>query len=223
MKCLSHLLISTPLLLATSAMAETRSVDLLVNGTIAPAAACDVTLGAGALDLGRVNRSMLNEDPSKPTTLEERTVKTLVTCANPSRFAFVVTEAGGTDAGNPLVFRMNDIHSDAAPGKLFLLFDTQSTRIDGAQGYATGSNQGTTDLEHATWGPATPSRENLPITNGRYAVGFVKTAESDDVPVAMKTLSVDLLVRPSINPVNDLDLSGDIAFESDLGLEIRYF
>jgi hypothetical protein len=223
MKRLPRLFASAPLLLATATMAETPSADLLVNGSIMPGGSCDVALANSALDLGKIDRSMLNDDPSQPTKLDERNVRTTVTCTNPTRFAFVVTEARGSDPAREFVFKMHDLNSEVPAGQLFLLFDTQSTKIDGVQGYATGSNQGTSDLGHATWGPATPSRENLPITNGRYAVGFVRTAESEDAPAPMKTLSVDLIVRPSISPVNDLDLSGEIAFASDLGLEIRYF
>ncbi|HVI56832.1 MAG TPA: hypothetical protein VM621_17460 [Luteibacter sp.] len=222
MKHLS-VLISTSLLFVASQAASAASADLLVNGSIAPGAACGVSIGSSALDLGTIARGMLNEDPSKPTNLEEQRVKTLVTCLNATRFAFVVTEARGSDFSQPLVFNMYAADGEATPGKLFLLFDTQSTKIDGKQGYATGSSQGTSDLEHATWGPATSPRENLPITNGRYAVGFVRVAESTDAPDNIKDLSVDLLIRPLIKPTNELDLSDTVGFSSDLGLEIRYF
>lgn len=220
MKHLNLLLTSVSLLAATSVAA---GEDLVVKGTIAPGAACGIALGSGALNLGTIDRDMLNENPSEPTTLDEQRVKTRVNCANPTRFAFVVTEARGSDFNQPLVFKMYADGSDASPGKVFLLFDTQSTKIEGKQGYATGSSEGVSDLEHASWGPATDPRENLPITNGRYAVGFVTEPASTDAPVNIKDLSVDLLVRPVINPASELDLSGDIAFSGDLGLEIRYF
>jgi hypothetical protein len=223
MKRTPYLIASASLLLAPSFEASAGSADLLVNGSITPAAACDVSIGSTALNLGKIDRGTLNPDSAKPTDLAEREVRTSVVCPQARRFAFVVAEARGSDAEQPLAFNMHNVASEAKAGHLFLLFDTQSTKIDGKQGYATGSSPGIGDLEHATWGPATSSRENLPIPNGLYAVGFVKTADSTDAPVPMETLSVDLLVRPRIKPVNDLDLSGDIAFSSDIGLEIRYF
>jgi len=223
MKRLPHLLASASVLLAVSLDAGAGKGDLTVHGSITPAAACDVSTGSAALELGEINRAMLNEDPSKYTDLEEQRVLTTVTCPSARRFAFVVTEARGGDAANPRVFDMHDTVGEAKPGSLFLLFDTQSTKIDGEQGYATGSSNGVGDLGQETWGPSTSSREDLPITNGRYAVGFVRSAESTDAPVAMETLSVKLLVRPRIKPVNELDLSREIALSSDLGLEIRYF
>lgn len=223
MKHLPTLFASASLLFAASTAVHAGNTDLLVEGSIVPGAACNVTVGGGSIDLGTITRDMLNPDPSKPTSLDERKLKTLVDCTNPARFAFVVTEARGGDAALPEVFKMYDQDGVSSPGKLFLLFDAQSTMIDSVQGYPTGSNEGTTDLGNATWGPSTPYQENLPITNGRYAVGFVRNASSTDAPGTIKNLRVDLLVRPRLNPVNELDLSGQIAFASDIGLEIRYF
>jgi hypothetical protein len=222
MKRVANLLASASLLLAIPFQAEAGSAELLVNGSITPAAACGVSLGSAALNLGTINGAMLDPDPGKYTELAEQTVRTLVHCPDARRFAFIVNEARGS-TGNPMEFSMHDQASETKPGNLFLLFDAQSTKIDGKQGYATGSSPGIGNLEDATWGPATSSRENLPIPNGRYAVGFVKKAESTDAPVAMEDLSVDLLVRPRIKPKNELDLAGDIVFSSDIGLEIRYF
>jgi hypothetical protein len=222
MKRLPILFTSASLLFCAPIGASAGNVDLAVNGSITPAAACEVSTGSAALNLGTINRAILDADPSKYTDLKEQRVLTSVNCPSARRFAFVVTEAGGSDTVSPLVFDMHATN-DAKPGSLFLLFDTQSTKIDGVQGYATGSVNGTGDLGQESWGPSTSSKENLPITNGRYAVGFVKAAGSTDAPVPMENLSVYLLVRPRINPVNDLDLSSEIAFSSDLGLEIRYF
>jgi type 1 fimbria pilin len=54
-----------------------------------------------------------------------------------------------------------------------------------------------------------------------YGLGF--NAQGGK-PNGYFTLSIDkLLVRPWIKPVNELDLSADIGFSSDLGLEISYF
>lgn len=207
---------------ASSAVAAEASADLFIRGSITPAAACSVVIGS-TLNLGTIRRDQLESDPSKETELEEQRVTTTVSCpANPQRFAFVVREAGGSDPSSDRVFPMRANDSGKNAGKLFLLFDTQSTRIDGVQGYATGADR-MEGLEQASWGPATSSRENLPITNGRYAVGFVTEAGSTEAPANIKDLSVKLLVRPRISPVNELDLSREISFTSDLGLEINYF
>lgn len=216
------ILLSTSLLFVACPSTRAASTDLLVNGSITPGAACVVSVGGPSIDLGEITRDMLNPDPTKSTELAERRVMTGVTCQQPTRHAFVVTEAKGGDAAHPFVFAMNDTNKKATAGSLFLLFDAQSTKIDGKQGYATGAS-GTTDLEHATWGPSTSPRENLPITNGRYAVGFVMGEGSEEAPDNIRDLSVYLLVRPKIHPMNDLDLTDTISFASDLGLELRYF
>jgi hypothetical protein len=223
MKHLSILRIaSASLVWATAAVATGKSADLAVNGSIVPGAACTVAVGTGPLDLGNIKASELEADPSKPTKLAEQRVKTTVACPQPQRFAFVVRETGGMDPGLETAFPMRSDDEAKGAGKLFLLFDTQSAKIDGKQGFVTGAN-GVTDLGQASWGPATSSRENLPITNGRYAVGFVTEEASMKAPENIRDLSVYLLVRPQINPVEQLDLSQAIGFSSDLGLEITYF
>lgn len=219
MKQLHILGASASLLLATSVVAKETNTDLLVTGSIAPGGACVVAIGA-TLNLGTVKPD--RDHPELPTALDEQRVPVAVGCPQPRRFAFVVREARGQDPSSEKAFAMHADESDKSPGNLFLLFDTQSTKIDGIQGYATGADR-VNGLEQASWGPATPSRENLPITNGRYAVGFVKEAESVQVPDNIETLSVKLIVRPVIKPANDLDLTSNISFSSDLGLEISYF
>ncbi|APG03978.1 hypothetical protein BJI69_08745 [Luteibacter rhizovicinus DSM 16549] len=212
---------SASLLLSASAVATETGADLLVKGSITPGAACNVVIGS-TLNLGTIKRSDLSSDPSKETQLEEQSVPTSVSCLQAQRFAFVVREAGGSDPASDKIFPMRANDDQKRTGKLFLLFDAQSTKVDGVQGYATGADR-MIDLGSATWGPATSPRENLPITNGRYAVGFVTEAGSTEAPANIKDLSVKLLVRPWINAVNDLDLNADIGFASDLGLEISYF
>lgn len=220
MKHLNILCASASLFLATSAIARDASADLSVSGSITPGAACALAVG-GELSLGTINRGVLNPDPTQPTELSEQRVPVAVTCPQPTRFAFVVREAGGADTSQPLAFAMHAEGETRKPGDLFLLFDTQSTKIDGVQGYATVA-EGVTDLEHSKWA-GIPYNENLPITNGRYAVGFTDEAQTAKAPLNMKNLGVILLVRPRIVPVNELDLAADIAFSSDLGLEISYF
>jgi hypothetical protein len=109
-----------------------------------------------------------------------------------------------------------------SPGKLFLLIDRHSTKIEGKDGFATGSDR-VSGLEHATWGPSTVAREPLAIPNGLYAVGFVDAPVSTKVPLHIKNLSTKLLVRPRIAPANELDFTENASFSSDLGLEINYF
>lgn len=222
MKHLFILCSSASFFLATAAVASETSAGLLVNGSITPGAACAVTVGSGPLNLGTIKSNELEADHARPTQLAEQRVRTTVACAQAQRFAFVVREAGGADPASDKVFPMRADDDAKNTGKLFLLFDTQSVKIDGKQGYATGAS-GTSGLGQAAWGPATSSRENLPITNGRYAVGFVTEPASTKAPDNIKDLSVYLLVRPEINPVNELDLSSAIGFSSDLGLEITYF
>src|SRR6187402_675488 len=157
---------SASLLMACSAMATESVANLDVTGSIAPGGACVIAIG-GALNLGTIKPD--KEHPDLPTKLAQQRVPVAVGCPQPQRFAFIAREAGGQDSSSPLAFAMREDAGDSRPGSLFLNFDTQSTKIDGAQGYATAS-EGVDGLEDTGWGPATPYEENLPIPNGRWAV-----------------------------------------------------
>jgi type 1 fimbria pilin len=216
-----HLFSATAaLLLASTAAASEGDADLLVRGSITPGGACTLVI-ANVLGLGTIHRGSLDPDPSKETQLEEQRVPVTVGCPQPTRFAFVVRGAGGKDAsGDTFPLQMDE--SKKTAGKLFLLVDRHSTKFDGKDGFATGSDR-VSGLEEATWGPSTVAREPLPIANGLFAVGFVDAPESTQAPANIKNLSTKLLVRPWIVPANDLDFSETAAFSSDLGLEINYF
>lgn len=209
-------------LLASTAIAGESSADLMVTGAIAPGGACSLAVQS-ALSLGTIRRDRLNPDPAQPTTLDPQEVPIEVACPQPQRFAFVVREAGGPDATNPEIFPMRATPDRHQVGSLRLKFISHTTKIDGSTiGYATGADR-ETELEQAAWGPSTPHTEKLPIRNGLFAVGFVTKANSTEAPVTMKSLYVRVVAEPRINPVDELDLSSDIVFSSDLGLEINYF
>ncbi|PTR27267.1 uncharacterized protein DUF1120 [Luteibacter sp. OK325] len=222
MRNLKILCTSASLVLATSASAGESSADLLVRGAITPGAACSLAVQS-TLSLGTIRRDMLNPDPTQPTKLGDKEVPITVTCPQPQRFAFVIREGGGQDASDPEAFPMRSVEGDNQVGNLRLKFISHTTLIDGkTKGYATGASSDA-DLGQATWGPSTPHTEKLPIRNGLFAVGFVTQANSTEAPVNMTNLYVRVVAEPSIHPVNDLDLTADIGFSSDLGLEISYF
>jgi len=213
---------SVSMLLASSAIAAESSSDLVVKGSITPGAACSLAVPA-SLNLGTIHRDELNPDPSKPTELEQQEVDIQVTCPEPRRLAFVVREAGGQDASNAQIFPIHSNQGEQQVGDLYLKFISHATLIDGStKGYATAADR-ENDLGQATWGPSTPHTENLPIRNGLFAVGFVTHANSTEAPGNIDALVARVMVKPWIKPAKDLDLTAEIGFSSDLGLEISYF
>lgn len=209
----------TVMLFTASSRVNASSTNLQVEGTLSPGPACEMAVGNGLLDLGRISRGELNPDPSKPTQLESKRVKMRIDCATPRRYALVGSGNSPAASGDPLDFGLVS-ESDGSPaGSLYVRLDSASDHIEGERAYHTATYQ-TTGLESAAWGPSTFSI--VPILRG-YAIGFVMADGSYETPSAIKKFDTYLLVDPSIRPVNELDLTGEITFTGNLGFDITYF
>jgi hypothetical protein len=214
-------LLLTPLLIPASALASvaTSSASLVLDGVITPGAACDMTLGNGVIDLGRLSRADLNQDPSKPTVLGDRQVEMRIDCPDPRRYAVVAT-AGTPTAGDEFDFGLSSEGDNSSVGSLYVLFERSWANIEGADAYYTAADTAG-DLATAQWGPS--SRHVMPIPNGTFAVGFVTTEGSYAAPSPIRNFDIRLLVRPKIRPVNELNLTSEMTFTGSLAFEIRYF
>ena len=202
--------------LALAMPVAASNVDLRVVGSILPDAACAMTVGNGAVNLGRINLSDLNADPTKPTYLGERVVKMEIHCASNTRYALLLSSTSQS-AGDELDLGLVSTADQSKVGSLNVLLDGGAALVDGARGYYTFAEAG--DLAHASWGPSADSTLPLRTT---YAMGFVKTHGSTEAPPAIKDASTRLLVRPSIKPSNEIDLSNEISFAGDMTFEMRY-
>lgn len=203
--------------LALAMPVAASNVDLRVVGSILPDAACAMTIGSGAVNLGRINLSDLNADPTKPTHLGERAVKMEIHCASKTRYALLLSstsQAGGEGFDLGLVSAADQ----SKVGSLNVLFDGGAALVEGARGYYTAAEAG--DLAHTSWGPSTNS--TVLLQTGRLAMGFVTTHGSTEAPPPIKDASTRLLVRPWIKPSNELDLSNEITFSGDMTFELRY-
>jgi hypothetical protein len=203
--------------LALAMPVAASNVDLRVVGSILPDAACAMTIGNGAVNLGRINLSDLNADPTKPTHLGERAVKMEIHCASKTRYALLLSSTSQSD-GDTFDLGLVSAADRSKVGSLNVLFDSGAPLVDGARGYYTSADAG--DLAHASWGPSVNS--TLLLQTGTFAMGFVKTHGSTEAPPAIKDASTRLLVRPSIKPSNDIDLSTEITFAGDMTFELRY-
>jgi hypothetical protein len=196
------------------------SADLRVGGRIIPGSSCSMTIGDGELDLGRIHRDALNPDHSKRTRLAEQRIKMQIVCEAAARYALVATGLLPVGSQDTFDFGLVSDADQTPAGNLYVRFDSGSAHIEGARGYYTGTDT-PHDLDHAIWGPSTSSI--LPVPNSNFAMGFVTAIGIDDPPSPIRNFDTYLLVQPWIRPVNELDLSDEIAFAGDLAFEIRYF
>jgi hypothetical protein len=190
------------------------SADLLVTGSIAPAATCAMTLGTNnVIELGAIRRV-----PTEPTKLDTQRIKMFITCSTAQRYALLASSA--SSSGDRYDFGLVSDSGKASAGSLYIRFDNASAHIDGQDGYYTMAVP-QADLETAAWGPSTFSVVTIP--NGSHALGFVTADGSSAAPSFIKNFDTYLLVEPTIKPVNELDLRDELAFSGELGFEIRYF
>jgi hypothetical protein len=206
-------------LFVASARVNASSTNLQVAGTLSPGPACEMTVGNGLLDLGRISIGDLNPDPSKPTRLESKRVKMRIDCANARRYALVANGSSLSASGDPIDFGLVSEGDGSPAGSLYARLDSASAHIEGKAAYYTATDQ-TTGLETAAWGPS--SFSVMPVPQG-YAIGFVTTDGSYAAPSAIKNFDTYLLVDPGIRPVSELDLTGKITFTGTLGFDINYF
>jgi hypothetical protein len=215
--CLAFTLLSLP----AGALASTASssANLRLAGAITPGGACEMTVGNGVIDFERLSVADLNPDHSKPTSLEEQRVKIRIDCESPRRYALVARSSApvGNDELDFGLFSQSD---QSVAGRLHLRFDSASAHIEGARAYYTAADAAV-DLATAQWGPSTFSI--LPVPNGAFAIGFVTSDGSYATPPPIAHFDTYLLVNPRIRPVNELDLSSEIAFSGSIGFEINYF
>lgn len=210
--------LALPLLVA-GVPAGASSTDLLVTGSIAPAAACAMTLGTrNLIELGVIKRSDLNPIPTEPTKLDTQKIKMFITCGSAQRYALIASSA--SSSGDEYDFGLVSDHGKASAGSLYVRFDSASAHVDGQDGYYT-TTVPQADLENAAWGPSTFSV--LPVPNGSHALGFVTADGSYAAPSFIRNFDTYLQVEPKIKPVNELDLRDELAFSGELGFEIRYF
>jgi len=197
------------------ATATETSADLRVNGSIAPGGSCDMTVGNGAIEFGRVE---LNSDPTKPTPLEIQRVKMTLTCTTATRYALI---AGTTAPGeNPGSFGLVSGESGSLTGKMIVRLDNSSDHIEGVNAFHT-STAASADLATAQWGTSTSSA--WPLSAGDQAIGFVLQDGSQAAPSYIKNFYTYLIVEPVVRPSGELDLRDEIAFQGNLGFEVRYF
>ncbi|PTR27266.1 uncharacterized protein DUF1120 [Luteibacter sp. OK325] len=203
---------------AAASEADASSAELRVGGSIIPGGACGVTVGDGLIDLGRLKRDKLNA--TTPTPLKEEKVRMDINCGSRSRYALAVSSTSHGASNHILDFGLVSDPDHLPTGSLFIRFDNNATRMDGENGYVTGTDE-VADLANAIWGPSTGSI--MPISNGRQVAGFVTSEGSSDTPSYVKDLYTTLLLYPQIRPLNELSLNDDIVFSTDVSFEIRYF
>ena len=210
------LLVTCLLAVSGSALAANKA-DLLVIGKIVPAG-CNVTIGTGApLDLGDIQVSALNPDPDKPTSLTVPSVPYNITCTAPIAISTSWVdnqEADGTFLPSPNHFSLGKDASDAPIGYLWIQHGSGASVAVTGNGAETHANV-ITSAGGITWTNSAYGQASKTHINSFAPVGA-------STPEAYTTYSGRFTLKPSIAPVNNLDLSTSLNINANATMELSY-
>ena len=210
-------LLATCLLAASANALAATTADLKVTGKVVPAS-CDVTIGTGApLNLGDIQVSALESDPAKPTPMPNATLPYNITCTGPVAISTSWVdnqEADGTALPSPNHFSMGKDASDAPIGYLWIQHGAGGSVAVTGNGAETHANV-ITSANGITWTNSPYGQASKTHRNSFAPVGA-------STPEAYTTYSGRFVIKPSIAPVNDLDLSTSLNINANATMELSY-
>ena len=211
-------LLATCLLAASANALAATTADLKVTGKVVPAS-CDVTIGTGApLNLGDIQVSALESDPAKPTPMPNATLPYNITCTGPVAISTSWVdnqEADGTypAAGNNL-FSLGKDAADAPIGHLWIQHGGGASVAVTGNGAETHANV-ITSADGITWVDSSYGQASKTQINSFAPAGA-------STPAAYTTYSGRFTLKPSIAPVNELDLSTSLNINANATMELSY-
>jgi len=211
-------LLATCLLAASANALAATTADLKVTGKVVPAS-CDVTIGTGApVDLGDIQVSALNTDPDKPTARTVPAVPNNITCTGPVAISTSWVdnqEADGTyPAAGHNLFSLGKDAADAPIGHLWIQHGGGARVAVTGNGAETHANV-ITSADGITWVDSSYGQASKPHMNSFAPAGAT-------TPAAYSTYSGNFTLKPTIAPVNDLDLSTSLNINANATMELSY-
>ena len=211
-------LLATCLLAASANALAATTADLKITGKVVPAS-CDVTIGTGApLDLGDIQVSALESDPTKPTPMPNATLPYNITCTGPVAISTSWVdnqEADGTypAAGNNL-FSLGKDAADAPIGHLWIQHGGGASVAVTGNGAETHANV-ITSADGITWVDSSYGQASKTHMNSFAPAGAT-------TPAAYTTYSGNFTLKPQIAPVDTLDLSTSLNINANATMELNY-
>ena len=211
-------LLATCLLAASANALAATTADLKVTGKVVPAS-CDVTIGTGApIELGDIQVSALNPDPDKPTALTVPTVPYNITCTGPVAISTSWVDNQEADGTYPAtgvnLFSLGKDAADAPIGHLWIQHGGGASVAVTGNGAETHANV-ITSANGITWTNSPYGQASKTHRNSFAPVGA-------STPEAYTTYSGRFVIKPSIAPVNDLDLSTSLNINANATMELSY-
>ena len=211
-------LLATCLLAASANALAATTADLKVTGKVVPAS-CDVTIGTGApLNLGDIQVSALESDPTKPTPMPNATLPYNITCTGPVAISTSWVDNQEADGTYPAtgvnLFSLGKDAADAPIGHLWIQHG------GGAIVAVTGNGTEThakviTSADGITWVDSSYGQASKTHMNSFAPAGAT-------TPAAYTTYSGNFTLKPQIAPVDTLDLSTSLNINANATMELNY-
>ena len=211
-------LLATCLLAASANALAATTADLKVTGKVVPAS-CDVTIGTGApLDLGDIQVSALESDPAKPTPMPNATLPYNITCTGPVAISTSWVDNQEADGTYPAtgvnLFSLGKDAADAPIGHLWIQHGGGASVAVTGNGAETHANV-ITSADGITWVDSSYGQASKTQINSFAPAGA-------STPAAYTTYSGRFTLKPSIAPVNELDLSTSLNINANATMELSY-
>ena len=211
-------LLATCLLAASANALAATTADLKITGKVVPAS-CDVTIGTGApLDLGDIQVSALESDPTKPTPMPNATLPYNITCTGPVAISTSWVDNQAADgtypgAGNNL-FSLGKDAADAPIGHLWIQHGGGASVAVTGNGTETRANV-LASADGITWVDSQYGQASKIHMNSFAPAGAT-------TPAAYTTYSGNFTLKPQIAPVDTLDLSTSLNINANATMELNY-
>lgn len=214
-----------------SGLVSASTVNIAVRGTISPVACLPVLTGGGIIDYGTIHPTTLHATDF--TVLPELSVDLAITCDAPAKVALrssnqrLGTMAGVTESGNGVammpvtVFGAADVggvglglSGEKKVGGVAFTIDEASVLLDGAAGHVIGKTYG-----DPVWIDA-PRHADLFDKQWTRMVSFADTG--DTTPAEFTVATATVKAQAYLNKKSELDLTGPVALNGLVRLELVY-
>lgn len=205
-------LLSSALLLAMISPAfAASSVDLTVKGLITPSACTPAMSQGGVADYGKIAVKDLQENQA--TALPATTLQLSVSCESATLFALngVDNRAGSSSSPNDYSYGLGFINETERVGDYVIIL--QNYLADSLQVSKLASRD-----NGATW---SENSEDAIWMRGRLTA-FGNDSSGNWAPIAITTLTSDLIIHPSIAATSGLTLTQEQPIDGSATLEMRY-
>lgn len=200
-KTLSALAVSLLLISSPTAFAAS-TVDLTVKGLITPSACTPNLSNGGVIDHGKISAKDLL--PNNPTHIGTHTLTMTVSCDAAISFALHSIDNRDASTGSSYSLGMNN---GKRLGWFYVMLRNPVADSIAVQPIAS-YDSGTTWFREDQW------------DSGLYM--SVAAMDDDSQPLAVKDLTVDLVVSSSIARTDGLDLSNEVTLDGSATFEVKY-